>query len=87
MGLFDFIKGKTGERKEPVDQLALLGANESRTQEFLELIAKSKIWVLGEGQGSAIEESEAANANKLTSQLEKQMQESESMKTTADLKQ
>ena len=89
MGLFDFIKGRAAARKEPTDQLALLGADESRTGEFLELIAKSKIWVLGEAQEAEIEESDgakAANADKITTQIEKQIAESKKVRTTADLK-
>lgn len=47
MGLFDFIKGKKSENKESADPLALLGADESRNQEFVEILSKSSIWLLG----------------------------------------
>jgi len=55
MGLFDFIKGKKGGSKEPADQLALLGADESRDAEFVDLLSKSSIWLLGDEQELKVE--------------------------------
>jgi len=55
MGLFDFIKGKKGGSKEPADQLALLGADESRDAEFVDLLSKSSIWLLGNEEELKVE--------------------------------
>ncbi|HEY6169520.1 MAG TPA: SseB family protein [Verrucomicrobiae bacterium] len=68
MGAFDFIKGMFGGPKEPVDQLAVLGANPNRTSEYIELLARSNVWLIGNA-------SEVATTNANEGEVLKKMDE------------
>jgi hypothetical protein len=86
MGLFDVFKRKSAKIKEPADQLALLGADEARSNEFLEALSRSKIWILGEASESKTVVSENGSQDRLIQEAKEHIRDAAGIKSTDDVR-